>query len=90
LDWTASPYVAAFFAYRGVDRNLTNEPDWRVRIFKFNQDAWMGVQRLPRYAPIFLPVLNISLVDILAIENERMIPQQVVSMQTKVVSPVVV
>jgi len=45
---------------------------------------------LPRYAPIFLPVLNISLVDILAIENERMIPQQVVSMQTKVVSPVVV
>lgn len=84
LDWTASPYVAAFFAYRGVDRNPRRDATERVRIFAFDQDKWMGIQRPPRYAPLLLPFLNIALVDVLAIENERMIPQQAVSMQSNV------
>jgi hypothetical protein len=84
LDWTASPYVAAFFAYRGVNRYPRPTGTERVRILTFDQDKWMGLQRLPQYLPLLLSALNVSLVDFLAIENERMIPQQGVSMQSNV------
>jgi hypothetical protein len=84
LDWTASPYVAAFFAYRGVDRQRRPADRDRVRIFVFDQNKWMGMQRLPQFHPLLLPDLNVSLVDFLAIENERTIPQQGVSLQSNV------
>jgi hypothetical protein len=83
LDWTASPYVAAFFAYRGVDRPPRPDGD-RVRIFSFDQETWMDLNPLPQFHPFVLPRLGISLVDFLAIENERMIPQQGVSLQSNV------
>jgi hypothetical protein len=44
----------------------------------------MDLNPLPQFHPFVLPRLGISLVDFLAIENERMIPQQGVSLQSNV------
>lgn len=76
LDWTYSPYVAAYFAYARIDPN-TMEPNQKVRIFLFDRTAWLSnvnqiltiVNRLPHF----------TLVEPIAIENERLIPQQALS-----------
>lgn len=38
LDWTQSPYIAAYFAFEGIDHFHPQEED--VAIFAFNQRAW--------------------------------------------------
>lgn len=38
LDWTESPYVAAYFAFEGVNHFRPQSED--VAIFAFNQKAW--------------------------------------------------
>ncbi len=38
LDWTESPYVAAYFAYEGVNHFKPQTED--VAIYAFNQEAW--------------------------------------------------
>jgi FRG domain len=42
LDWTYSPYVAAFFAYRGLSNSMagTRPTHDKVRIVVFDQDLW--------------------------------------------------
>jgi hypothetical protein len=81
LDWTLSPYVAAFFAYRGVDKERAKKAKRgdKVRIFTFNLEKW---ERLQQTLAVVLPRLHVSVADFLAIENERMIPQQGVSLLT--------
>lgn len=85
LDWSYSPYVAAFFAYRG----LTNEevqnskaPEDKVRILVFDQaqwkEDWSQILFLAHPSPYF------SIGEFLAIENERMIPQQAASTVTNI------
>ncbi|MGT2435648.1 FRG domain-containing protein [Bradyrhizobium betae] len=44
LDWTQSPFVAAFFAFRGIKSPFDNSAF--VRIFKFDIKAW---SRLPQH-----------------------------------------
>jgi hypothetical protein len=79
LDWTYSPFVAAFFAYRHVEA----EPkDSKVRIFCFDLKAWL--QKHPSILFVDGPVLHFSVAEFLAIENERMVPQQSVSSVTNV------
>jgi hypothetical protein len=78
LDWTFSPYVAAFFAYR----ELSRPPDARfVRIFKFDIKNWSRLPQLVKLSP--LPP-HISILDALAIENPRSLPQQALSTITNV------
>jgi FRG domain len=78
LDWTYSPYVAAFFAYRGI----TNPTDGDyVRIFKFDMKNWSRLPQLVKLAP--LPP-HLSILDALAIENPRSLPQQALSTITNV------
>ena len=84
LDWTYSPYVAAFFAYRGIsnEKAMQAEPEDRVRIFAFNQELWKTsfnqlIQLLPA-GP------HVSIGEFIAIENERMIPQQAASTITNI------
>jgi FRG domain len=85
LDWTYSPYVAAFFAYR----NITNKqaakaaPADRVRILVFDQAEWRrDFIQIPQ---LILPFgFHVSLGEFIAIENERMIPQQATSMITNI------
>lgn len=84
LDWTYSPYVALFFAYRGMalknDRDISS--DRSVRVFEFDLTEW---------ELDFHPILNllspfqhISKGEFLAIENERVIPQQALTLFTSV------
>jgi hypothetical protein len=83
LDWTYSPYVAAFFAYRGVsNRFAAMNPDRKVRILVFDQKEWR--QDYPQFLTVISPTLHVSIGEFLAIENERMIPQQAASLVTNI------
>lgn len=81
LDWSFSPFVAAFFALR---------PHWRapsangkyVRIFRFKLDAW-----LKSIEPILMlatPRNNLSFLEFPTQNNPRVIPQQALSAVTSV------
>jgi hypothetical protein len=82
LDWTYSPYVAAFFAYRGIsnaDAERSGEND-KVRIFLFDHERWRG--DLLQFPLVNAPFEHVTILEFIAIENERMIPQQAASMIT--------
>jgi hypothetical protein len=82
LDWTYSPYVAAFFAYRGISNEMAAKasPSAKVRIHVFDQlrwkTDWNQVLMLLTTAP------HLSFLEFMAIENERLIPQQSASTVT--------
>lgn len=84
LDWTYSPYVAAFFALRGIpnERAAAADADAKVRIHVFDQERWK--KDVNQILFIVAPRLHVSIGEFLAIENERMIPQQAASMITNV------
>lgn len=84
LDWTYSPFVAAYFAYHRIRKadSAAAKADQKVRIFLFDAKEWRGS---------FQQILNVtvrwqhfSLVEPIAIENERLIPQQALSSFTTV------
>lgn len=84
LDWSYSPFVAAFFAYRSIknsDAVKARDTD-RVRIFQFDKQTWERtfnqVKKLTPAMPHF------SVIEFIAIENERMVPQQALSGLTNV------
>ncbi|HUE36906.1 MAG TPA: FRG domain-containing protein [Candidatus Acidoferrum sp.] len=82
LDWTYSPYVAVFFAYRGITNKNADkaDPDKKVRVHVFDQAQWKNdwkqLHALLATAPHF------SIEEFMSIENPRMIPQQSASTLT--------
>jgi hypothetical protein len=78
LDWTYSPYVAAFFAYRYAPRKRNGQAasGRKVRIhildlkWKHDYQQWLY---------LLFPAPQISIAEFISIENERMIPQQAAS-----------
>jgi hypothetical protein len=84
LDWTYSPYVAAFFAYRGItneDASKAKASD-KVRIHVLDQSRWKANQRM--FMIVGPSELHFSIHEFSAIENERMIPQQAASTVTNI------
>jgi hypothetical protein len=83
LDWTYSPYVAAFFAYRGVSRSEAEQadPGRRVRVFVLDERWRTEIQQL---LMLDRPFPHFSIAEFIAIENQRTIPQQSVSAITNV------
>ena len=83
LDWTYSPYVAAFFAFRGVPKSEAAAADSskKVRIFVLDERWRTDVNQLVVLERAFP---HFSITEFIAIENERMIPQQSVSAVTNV------
>lgn len=77
LDWTRSPFVAAYFAFE----NAVPEPDTYVRIIVFERAAWMGLSQSPVVA---LTSLHLSFIDITPLGNDRAEPQQSVFTLTNV------
>ena len=73
LDWTHSPFISAYFAYKSVKKNDRKE-DKRVRIFVFDRKSWeedfSQIQKLSPARPHF------SVLAAWAIDNPRILPQQ--------------
>lgn len=80
LDWTYSPFVAAFFAYRR--RQASAAPSDKVRIYIFDRETWM--RDFSQLEAVNFAHLHFSVLDALAIENPRAIPQQAISTLTNV------
>jgi hypothetical protein len=80
LDWTQSPYVAAFFAYRNLRGQICKTD--KVRIYKFASYHWNLM--VPQFSTLFPALPNVSMLDALALGNPRAIPQQSLSMVTNV------
>jgi hypothetical protein len=84
LDWTYSPYVAAFFAYRSISNQkaAAAEANAKIRIHVFDQEGWR--RDLSQILFVVAPRLHVSIGEFIAIENERMIPQQAASTVTNI------
>lgn len=78
LDWSHSPYVAAFFAFR--DRPIDYEGDEVVRIYIFNNQGWQ--QRFPQIKNLDPPFPHLSVMEFISIDNPRLVPQQAVTTVT--------
>lgn len=80
LDWSHSPYVAAFFAFR--DTPIGYSGDEVVRIYVFNNQEWQ--KRFPQIQNLDPPFPHLSVMEFSAIANPRLIPQQAVISATNV------
>ncbi|HEX4198047.1 MAG TPA: FRG domain-containing protein [Caulobacteraceae bacterium] len=79
LDWTYSPFVAAYFAFL---RQPALCKGTKVRIFAFDKETWVTTfNQLQRIGPA-RPHFSVS--EFLGIGNERMTPQQALSTITNV------
>lgn len=80
LDWTASPFVAAYFAYRSDPTRTAAQK--KVRVLMFDQLQWKHDFRQLKFVATTSP--HVSLIQPLALGNERSLPQQAVSFVTNV------
>lgn len=67
LDWSRSPFVAAFFAFEHAS------PNTAVRIIAFDKAAWT---RLNQERVVSLARPHISFVDLIPYDNDRASPQK--------------
>lgn len=84
LDWSYSPYVAAYFAYRGVSNKEANacHEDEKVKVFIFDQAQWR--KDFKQSQNLLSCGLHVSVHEFIALENERLVPQQAVSTVTNI------
>ena len=80
LDWTYSPFIAAYFAYNGVPRSGVAAED-RVRVFILDKVWSKDFESMFVVTP---PKLHFTLLEPLALNNPRVVPQQSVSSVTNV------
>jgi len=86
LDWTYSPYIAAYFAYADIPKNVV---DGCVRVFIFDVDdrvnkidhmSKINKKDFKSLIHLDFPLPSFSYLEPLSIGNKRMLPQQSVSM----------
>lgn len=78
LDWSHSPYVASFFAFR--DRPIGRNGKGYVRIYLFNNREWKKRYRQIQNIDPAFP--HLSVMEFNSMGNSRMIPQQAVTTVT--------
>lgn len=84
LDWTYSPFVAAYFAFRRISpaelrRAKSNR---KVRIFMLDRQQWCADFNQIQTVAVRKP--HFSIIEPIALGNERLIPQQALSSFTTV------
>ncbi len=72
LDWSLSPFVAAYFAFSARTEGRSDTDC--VRIFVFDAKAWKSDYQ--QLSTIAYGPPHFSIIDLLSIENPRMVPQQ--------------
>jgi len=83
LDWTFSPFVAAFFAYHQIrNSDARSSRDEKIRIFIFDQKAWR--EKYVQMIHLAWRKPHFSIMEFIAMNNERLIPQQSISTVTNV------
>lgn len=84
LDWSFSPYVAAFFAYRKIKNSQARKasPQKNVRIFKFDQLAWNATH--PNIPMLTSRRPHFTISEFIALDNPRSVPQQSITAVTNV------
>ncbi len=82
LDWTYSPFVAAYFAYKSLPSERMRTSSY-VRIFIFDRKEW--INDFPQILKIAPVQPHFSLLEPLSIEKRRMLPQQAMSSVTNLV-----
>jgi hypothetical protein len=73
LDWTYSPYVGAYFAYRALAKDQRTD-DRKVRVLLFDAKSWQNDYR--QISNLTPARRHFSLLAPLAINNPRLVPQQ--------------
>jgi len=79
LDWTKSPYVAAFFAFNNL---TTNNDDDTISIFVFDEEKWSSL--LGKVALLRTPAPMVRVIELPSIGNPRTLPQQSVTMYSNI------
>ena len=81
LDWTYSPFIGALIAYKGIGSANVATTE-RVRIFVFDKLSWSRDFE-PQY--LVTPAkIHFTLLEPLALNNPRVVPQQSVSSLTNI------
>lgn len=81
LDWSYSPYVAAFFAFRGARDKPKNAGD-EVRIYLFNEYKWRS--KFTQSHLLDPPLPHLSVMEFISIANPRQVPQQAATTATNI------
>ncbi len=79
LDWTKSPYVAAFFAFQNEE---SLKKGGRISVFVFNEKKW--AQRAGRTAQVRSPNNMVRTMELPGFGNPRVLPQQSITMFSNV------
>lgn len=79
LDWTRSPYIAAFFAFQN---SIEIEEKNKINIFLFDDTQYSNMAG--RYAEIRSPKNIVRTMTLPSIDNPRALPQQSITMFSNV------
>lgn len=74
LDWSESPFVAAFFAYERIPKYSSKEG--HVYIFVFEEEMWSRAKYSWQVTHLLDPRPNISICRFETFNNKRSVPQQ--------------
>ncbi len=80
LDWSYSPYVSAFFAFRDWPIKHSGKGD--VRIYIFDNNSWQ--KNYPQLLNLDPPYPHLSVMEFIAIDNPRLVPQQAITTVTNI------